>query len=82
MDTANESSGKRSSRRKRSYLGLAVALIVVVGVAWVAIDRSGGNDKSQRSGTLVTTVSEYKNVETVASVPSGVASASLNTSLG
>jgi sugar lactone lactonase YvrE len=37
-------------------------------VAWVAIDRSGGNDKSQRSGALVTTVSEYKNVDTVAGV--------------
>jgi sugar lactone lactonase YvrE len=52
-------------------LGLAIALVVVVAAAWVAIDRSGGQDKSQRSGTLVTTVSEYKNVDTVAGVERG-----------
>ena len=66
MDTANESNGKRSSRRKGSYLGLAIALVVVVGAAGVAIDRSGGNDKSQRSGALVIGNAEYTNVVTVA----------------
>ena len=71
MDTANESNGKRSSRRKGSYLGLAIALVVVVGAAWVAIDRSGGQGKSQRSGAQVTTVSEYKNVDTVAGLERG-----------
>ena len=66
MDTANESNGKRSSRRKGSYLGLAIALVVVVGAAWVAIDRSGGQGKSQRSGALVIGNAEYPNVVTVA----------------
>jgi len=66
VDTANESNGKRSSRRKGSYLGLAIALVVVVGAAWVAIDRSGGQGKSQRSGALVIGNAEYTNVVTVA----------------
>ena len=65
MDTANESNGKRSSRRKGSYLGLAIALVVVVGAAWVAIDRSGGQGKSQRSGALVIGNAEYPNVVSV-----------------
>ena len=68
METATESNGKRSARRQRAYLGIAVALVVVVGAAWVAIDRSGGNDKSQRSGAVVTTAGEYKNVELVARI--------------
>jgi hypothetical protein len=66
VETATDGNGKRSATRKRTYLGIAVALVVVVGVAWVAIDRSGGNDKSQRSGAVVTTAGEYKNVELVA----------------
>ena len=68
METAIDGNGKRSATRRRTYLGIAVALVVVVGAAWVAIDRSGGNDKSQRSGALVTTAGEYKNVELVAKI--------------
>ena len=54
METATDSNAKRSASRKRTYLGIAVALVVVVGVAGVAISASGGQDKSQRSGATVT----------------------------
>ncbi len=54
METATASNAKRSARRKSTYLGLAVALIVVVGAVWVAIDRNGGQDKSQLSGATLT----------------------------
>ena len=54
METATDSNAKRSASRKRTYLGIAVALVVVVGVAGVAISASGGQDKSQRSGATLT----------------------------
>ena len=66
METAIDGNGKRSATRRRTYLGIAVALVVVVGAAWVAIDRSGGQGKSQRSGALVIGNAEYPNVVTVA----------------
>lgn len=54
METATDSNVKRSASRKRTYLGIAVALVVLVGVAGVAISANGGQDKSQRSGATVT----------------------------
>ena len=54
METATDSNAKRSASRKRTYLGIAVALVVVVGAAGVAISASGGQDKSQRSGATLT----------------------------
>jgi len=54
VETATDSNPKRSASRKRTYLGIAVALVVVVGVAGVAISANGGQDKSQRSGATVT----------------------------
>lgn len=54
METATDSNAKRSASRKRTYLGIAVALVVVVGLAGAAISASGGQDKSQRSGATVT----------------------------
>jgi len=54
VETATDSNAKRSASRKRTYLGIAVALLVVVGAAGVAIGRNGGQDKSQRSGATLT----------------------------
>ncbi|MSY05736.1 MAG: hypothetical protein F2723_00155, partial [Actinobacteria bacterium] len=54
MEAVTDSNAKRSASRKRTYLGIAVALVVVVGLAGVAISASGGQDKSQRSGATVT----------------------------
>ncbi len=82
METAIDGNGKRSARRQRAYLGIAVSRVVVVGAAWVVIDRSGGNDKSQRSGALVTGNAVYTNVVTVGSVPTDVWLAGINTTLG
>lgn len=54
VETATDSNAKRSASRKRTYLGIAVALVVLVGAAGVAISANGGQDKSQRSGATVT----------------------------
>ena len=54
METQTDSNAKRSASRKRTYLGIAVALVVVVGAAGVAISANGGQDKSQRSGATLT----------------------------
>ena len=60
----DNSSGSRASRKRRSIL-VSAALVIVLGVAgFVAINSN--QSKKSLSGAVVTTVSTYKNVVTVA----------------
>ena len=60
----DKSSGSRASRKRRSIL-VSAALVIVLGVAGFVAINSNQSQKSL-SGALVETVSEYKNVVTVA----------------
>lgn len=82
----DKSSGSRASRKRRSILVSAALVIVLAAAGFVAINSN--QSKKSLSGAVVTTVSTYKNVVTVAGSsqgsgmdqldsPSGVAMVSL-----